>query len=410
MKELYKARLAPQARRGFFARLLITVTILLLSLLLLSYCFYFLRDFLVHKAVTSYFPWRFGVHYTSSGSVMNLFEVGLGISVLFLLTSFVVTIYMFRSLTKDRYDSLSVRKSGKEASIGKEMRKSTNKVWETSQKEVLRTKQRKNGDGVLPALHSRFGSKSRVAAVILLLCCIVLLIISYNYRNIVVELDSIIAFVAGLILLFKDQKHTIQLRIMNNALESSHAFMESAGIREMIGNGSYKYVPAGKTISDVILKRLGEFSTDAKQDILGAVQLTPIGRGLAQLLVREMPVESPTVDDLLESLPSILTDKLNLAAGAKVFRGPDNLEFLLSQPTLMEECSNSASDDFRSLYCQTCSMVATAVCHVSRREITIEGCDRNEELDTSTIRIRLGEKYEVPEESEQTRDVESNNT
>jgi hypothetical protein len=167
----------------------------------------------------------------------------------------------------------------------------------------------------------------------------------------------------------------------------------------------------GETISDILLypsnevSQLESYMNNKSPPIRGFV---PIGRGLAELFEREMSIDNPTVNDLLESFPNVLTNRLNLATDVRVTSSKDLVEIILLQPTLVDRRPKEISKLPDLLYCETCSMVATLVCHVSNRETMVEACERYEESDTSVIRLKLGKEHE--RRKEQLIDVESDNS
>ena len=79
----------------------------------------------------------------------------------------------------------------------------------------------------LEDMRKRVGSRSRVGAVILLLLSASMLFVSYRFPNIVLEVNSVVAFIAGVMLLFKDSSHSVQLRVVDRILKSNTELEES---------------------------------------------------------------------------------------------------------------------------------------------------------------------------------------
>ncbi len=69
-------------RNIWFWRYFILILGMIASVLLLVYSLIFLNTFLLYQNTTSYFPWAWRILYTSSGTVMNFFYIGMATSLI----------------------------------------------------------------------------------------------------------------------------------------------------------------------------------------------------------------------------------------------------------------------------------------------------------------------------------------
>ncbi len=71
----------------WFLRSLSMVGVVIISALLLVYSFIFESTYVTLGEDTSYFPWSYGTNYASTIPVLNLFVLGVGISLIFIAAS-----------------------------------------------------------------------------------------------------------------------------------------------------------------------------------------------------------------------------------------------------------------------------------------------------------------------------------
>jgi hypothetical protein len=291
-------------------------------------------------------------------------------------------------LTKRRYEPhLSVKSFKKEKKV---------RTQQTSNKEQ---------QSALAPLHKRFGRRSRGAAIVLIVASFAMLVISYFYPSIVLQLESIIAFIAAIVLLFREQRHSVQLRIVTRMLNSSHEFIESLA-RDNLNPVDYSYFPLGPGISDVAILPSSELGTQFGQlpDEEGARngnsmeqksfshKLVPPGRGLAELFEREIP--SRTLDELIGSLSAVVCQRFELASAARAIFDGKVISVILVQPALKDSCNSGGAKEPKVtsvIGCAVCSMLATLICYTTRRETKLNECLYDMLRDVSTVRLELGE-------------------
>ena len=243
---MLKTIFSPERRRGFLLRVLPAGVIFLLAILLLSYSVYFFYFFQVHGSVTSYFPWRWGDYYhLSKSSVLKLFYIGLGLSLFFLIASGAVVFYFGRSLLREQpAPARSASDTSKASSISETQEIPGDLPTEsTPPPEKVENPVEEKGIKTSAALRSRNRRKSRLGAVVMLVLSVNLLVISYRFPNIVVEVDSVVAFAAAIVLIYKDTTHSVQLRVVDRILDSSNQQVSQlAGLRFPAGRSLHSRV------------------------------------------------------------------------------------------------------------------------------------------------------------------------
>ncbi len=246
----------------------------------------------------------------------------------------------------------------------------------------------------MSSLRKRLGRASRIGATILLIVSAALAVLSYRYPSIVIEVDSVISFAGAIVLLYRDTSHSVQLRVVDRILESSHDLTRSLASLNLSDSKFFYYVQRGKSVQDVVVipSEQAEGVPDLEKETAPSkdpalLELVPSGRSLAQLFLREMPVESFGFEDLVTSLPSVVSGALGLASTASISRVNDIVEVKLLRPVLKNACGNGEPIQI-SLVCESCSLFAILICQASRRTVIVESCSANEK-GISTIRYRL---------------------
>jgi hypothetical protein len=285
-------------------------------------------------------------------------------------------------------------------------------------------------------VRERLGRSSRLGAIALLTLSSILVILSYKYPNIIVEIDSVVAFAAAIVLIYKDTTRSVQLRVVERALESFRELIlglisriEQSEISRMY----FSYVQTGSRITDVVL--VARFSDELEQSnasdppsylarhkeddeatqsrqipshvlqssvatsnnsLIQDSGLVPPGRSLAELFAREMALESPRIDDIITRAPLILTEALGLASAASVIKRTDeSIELNMLHPILKKDCFQSRSGYSRTdlgLGCMICSMFAVLICYTSGREVRVISCEYDQETDSAKIEFQMVEK------------------
>ena len=283
------------------------------------------------------------------------------------------------------------------------LRLSRKRISLSSAKDSRNSEDYKSGatGSLLSHLRKKIRGRSRIGAVGLLILSVALLVLSYRFRTIVLEVNSVVAFVAGLILLFRDVRHTVQSRIVDRILISNAELVQS--LSPSLHGVKLSYVPRAPGSSNVVVVPSAEaegFFRKDSTDYKASVELIPPGSSLAELFHREIDSESSSLDDVLRQASSIISDRFDLASSTIMRKDKENLEFILARPTIAASCSDGGESDRSSrLGCPICSMFATVVCSTAQRETTIEKCERNSQRDILTVKVKMGRSFEEESKS-----------
>jgi hypothetical protein len=98
-------------------------------------------------------------------------------------------------------------------------------------------------------LYGRVGRYSRYAGIGFIVLSVLFLVIAVSDQFIVFEIDSIIAFLAALVLLFKDPRARVQARVFDAVMGST-----DEAIGELsASDAGFTYVPAGNGVEMVVI-------------------------------------------------------------------------------------------------------------------------------------------------------------
>jgi hypothetical protein len=120
------------------------------------------------------------------------------------------------------------------------------------------TKERDDRSGQPPRkqqaslLKLRRRTKSARGATVLSALTVLFILLSYRTGNLLFEFDSIVSFLAALVLLFRDTSHSVQARVVNRILTSSRQLVADLSAYGL-GGSSFLYVPEGRKVGDVML-------------------------------------------------------------------------------------------------------------------------------------------------------------
>ncbi len=222
-------------------------------------------------------------------------------------------------------------------------------------------------------LRRKRGRKSRTGAIVLLALSVALLVISYRFPNVLAEVDSVVAFGAAIVLIYKDTTQSVQLRVVDRILDSSQSEVTRLADLLKLSHSRAIHVLKGEKVAEVIL--------ELKPDIDIVVELVPPGRALAALYFREMARESPTLEDLANSMQSVFSESLGLSLSSSMQVNPDSATVKILQPVLKIPCSQSDGPE-DSLVSPVSSLLAVLICYVSKRSVWIEKCSQVENVTT----------------------------
>ena len=208
----------------------------------------------------------------------------------------------------------------------------------------------------------------------------VFIVLSYRTGNLLFQFDSIVSFLAALVLLFRDTAHTVQARLVNRILTSSHQLVADLSAYGL-GGSSFLYVPEGRKAGDVMLVPVkgsemvasgaptgegetgihaasiesadprpsregaagsrsaestsgGDLTGVQKDDggprpaetkgekatitAINNLKFAPPGRAMAELFLRESGLKDPTMDDIIAAIPQTMVDGFQLADSSSV--------------------------------------------------------------------------------------------
>ncbi|MGI0090621.1 MAG: hypothetical protein ACREBS_02830, partial [Nitrososphaerales archaeon] len=280
----------------------------------------------------------------------------------------------------------------------KEEARSSEKISSSSH-QTLRNKEEK------PAALRRTGRKSRMGAILLLVLSVILLVVSYRYPNIVAEVDSVVAFAAAIVLIYKDTTHSIQLRVVDRILDSSRAqISQLASLTRFPEQNYYVHELKGEKVTDVFVvpssssppslslqpeENKGGVQQPGGNHQTEATELIPPGRSLSEIFLRELAKENPDLQDLAGAMQPIFSESLGLAfASSMQVTSQDSVSVKILQPVLKNPCVRpdaGSSTTLYSLVCVVCSLLAVLICYASKRSVSIEACHHDAKENITTI-------------------------
>jgi hypothetical protein len=230
-------------------------------------------------------------------------------------------------------------------------------------------------------LKLRRRTKSARGAIVLSALTVLFILLSLRTGSLLFEFDSIVSFLAALVLLFRDTSHTVQARVVNRILTSSRELVADLSAYGL-GGSSFLYVPEGRKVGDVMLvpqtggevappsvsadkadegmpaTSMGSASSqpsemgppglmssesastqsggtkDVQDDDRGSnslgtdsekkattisnLKFAPPGRAMAELFLRESALRDPTMDDIIAAISETIVDGFQLADSSSV--------------------------------------------------------------------------------------------
>ncbi|HZW57130.1 MAG TPA: hypothetical protein VFF30_12645 [Nitrososphaerales archaeon] len=231
-------------------------------------------------------------------------------------------------------------------------------------------------------IQRRLGERSKVAGASFAVISIFFLILSYFSNFIVFEIDSLVAFIAAIILLTREPSNSIQSRLVNRILDSlstlNDQLAQGLSFRDVV------YVATGPKVSDVVLG-----TSDPVREAL-----EPPGKSLAQLFCRQMNADHVTLSDLDVQLPRILTQDFRLASDVVVNRdGDSKVDVRILNPAL--NCSNRAvapGNNTGMIGCALGSLVAILYANATTKVVRLVDCSTSKGRNMLDVRLSLTEK------------------
>ncbi|MDA4126851.1 MAG: hypothetical protein OK452_06590 [Thaumarchaeota archaeon] len=237
-------------------------------------------------------------------------------------------------------------------------------------------------------LYSRIGRNSRVAGIGLMVLSIGLLIFSVYSQYVIFEIDSVVAFAAALVLLLRDPRARVQVRVFDALMTSAHSMAEEFSE----SNLGFVYVPMGETVDDVVIVPNSQRSDSIGISNSNKMKLTPPGRTLAALFVREAGLPSLTTEALATNLPGILSEHFGLANSVQISEDGRKVEVTLGGASVECGCDEiqRGADGQGSIGCVVSSLLAVLYTCATGRQLTLDKCERDPETEMSRVVMSLG--------------------
>jgi hypothetical protein len=238
--------------------------------------------------------------------------------------------------------------------------------------------------------YSRAGQNSRIAGLSFISLSILFLALSVYDQFIVFEVDSVVSFLIAVVLLFREPRARVQTGVLDAMLLSS-----SQAIAELASHASgYAYLPLGESVEDVVVvpTRSGSTSPPTRDLYPSQNRITPPGRALATLFLRESGLTHLTMDGLSVSLPKIVRENLGLADSLSIVDKGGRVELILRGPASVCRASSGGTSPSTCgvVGCTVASFFAVLYSIASQRPVVLQDCVRDEATDTWSIGLNLG--------------------
>jgi hypothetical protein len=239
-------------------------------------------------------------------------------------------------------------------------------------------------------LYSRVGRNSKIAGIGFVVLAVVFLFLSVSDQFIVYEVDSIVAFLIAAVLLFRDPRAKVKAVVLDAIqLSSSEAIADLASEAE-----GYTYLPSGGSAEDVVVVPTSSYlrSRSKGEPPPSEDRITPPGRTLAMLFLRESGLTQVTIEGLAASLPRFVSEDLALAGSMDVLDKSDRVEVTLhGLPSICKPGSDGSGPASRGVVgCTVASFFAVLYSSASKRPVVLEECVRDEATKSSRIGLSLG--------------------
>jgi len=244
---------------------------------------------------------------------------------------------------------------------------------------------------VFSKLYGSIGRSSRYAGLGFIVLSIVFLVLAVGDQFIVFEIDSIVAFLAAIFLLFRDPRARAQVRVLDAIMESTD---ETIGELSTFSDAGFTYVPTGAGVEGVVVvpERLEEaIVPDGGRPSAPFRAFTPPGRRLAMIYAREVGLTQITMDVLSASLSGAMQENFGLADSADIVSTDDGVKVTLhgASTTCACETDQARSDPKGSIGCTLASFLAVLVSAATKRPLSLEPCVHDVSADSWTVSMTL---------------------
>lgn len=229
---------------------------------------------------------------------------------------------------------------------------------------------------------------SLIGGVVMTALAIFFAFLSYFTKSFVFEADSVISFIAALLLFTTEQSDTVQKRVVGKVIGSFDTILSEL-TPASLGDGRVVFVPISSNVENVVTL-LEPLRSNDGNEIVTPLSFTPLGRGLAELALREIGQTSPSVDSLLDSLPHLVTGELALATGIQIrSTSIDVYEFILDHPVMINGISGNKAKPVTSVIG---SLFGVLLAYSSQRNVSIVDYSTNPAEGTERIVMKIEEQ------------------
>jgi len=229
------------------------------------------------------------------------------------------------------------------------------------------------------------GRRSRYAGLAFIALSIVFLVLSVSDQFVVFEVDSIVAFLAAIFLLFKDPAAKVQTRVLDAILTSSDRAITELATSSNVG---YTYVPTGDRVEDVVVMPSNSVPAqppDGWTPSAHSLTITPPGRGLAALYKREAGLTLVTMDALRASLSETMRESFGLAHAVDIDSRDDGVTVTMHGASATCTCDDHRTAAGGSIGCTLASFFAVLVTTAEKRPVSLGSCVHKIDLDSWTV-------------------------
>jgi hypothetical protein len=251
-------------------------------------------------------------------------------------------------------------------------------------------------DTALYALQRKRGINSRYAGLGFLVISIGLLVFSVYDQLVIVEFDSIIAFIAGIVLLFRDPQARVPASVFDATVSSSDQTLRELAATTGVG---FSYVPTGNSVAEVVLIPTQADSPDVPngRSWTSSSTLTPPGLGLAELYRREARLKTITMDALKGTMSEMLREDFGLASSTELVEEGSIVRVVMHKPSGSCTCAEYPSKTNGWIGCTVASFLAVLVSTATKRSVLLDKCVQDSKAQTWTVTMNLGPKVEASE-------------
>lgn len=244
-------------------------------------------------------------------------------------------------------------------------------------------------------LRQRLGLYSKFAGLGFIGLAVLFLVLAAYDQFIVFEVDSVIAFVAAIVLLFRDPRAKVGAKVLDASQSSAdQAILE---LSNNMGTG-FCYVPVGEGVRGVEVLPTGPTSGSRGglpnghspvDTELTYGPITPPGKLLAEMFVRDSGLKTLSLSTLRASLSEAIRTDFELASSVEIQEDGERLRFVLHNPVSTCGRSDASPGAPGRVGCTMSSFFAVLACAATEQSLFLEGCSQDPQNETWTVTLRL---------------------